>query len=385
MSESTKELIKKTLIVTVIVTVAALLVVRFDGAKEVLGTLWDALFPFLAGLAIAFVLNLVMKPLEGIWFPKSTNKALNKMRRPVCLIASLVIVLGFISVVVGLLSRELRAALGALGQGFSYALQSAVDFLGADPRFSSLMGDFSGNLNDLAQRTLESFGGAGGAVSVLTGIGGEVAHGVVAVFIGVIFALYALINKERIAQGVRGALEVLLPEKQFRWVDHAGQVANDSFSRFVTGQCLEACILGCLCALGMKLIGLPYAGTIGLCVGITSLVPYIGAWVGGAIGALIVASISVEQAIFFVVFLVILQQIEGHFIYPNVVGNSVGMPGIWTFFAVTFGGSLFGLAGILLGVPVVSTIRTLVLEWKAEKTTVEKITEQKTATEKAAE
>ena len=126
--------------------------------------------------------------------------------------------------------------------------------------------------------------------------------------------------------------------------------------------------MGCLCALGMKILGLPYAGTIGLCIGITSLVPYIGAWVGGAVGALIIASVSVEQAVIFVVFLIILQQIEGHFIYPNVVGSSVGMPGIWTFFAVTCGGSLFGFAGILLGVPVVSTIRTLVLEWKAEQT-----------------
>ena len=143
---------------------------------------------------------------------------------------------------------------------------------------------------------------------------------------------------------------------------HFCTVANDCFSRFIMGQCIEACILGVLCGIGSAILHFPYAASIGLIVGVTSVIPFAGAWIGGIVGAAMILSQDPLQAVQFVIFLVILQQIEGHLIYPNVVGQSVGLPSIWVFVAVVVGATLFGLPGVLLGVPVISTVRTLVME-----------------------
>ena len=143
-------------------------------------------------------------------------------------------------------------------------------------------------------------------------------------------------------------------------------MANQSFSRFITGQCIEAVILGTLCAIGMAIFGMPYAVAVGACVGLTALVPVFGAWLGGAIGFLMILTVDPMQAVWFVVFLVILQQLESHLIYPNVVGASVGLPGIWVFAAVLVGGALFGVVGMFLGVPTVATLRTLAIDRAAE-------------------
>lgn len=367
-SSENKTLARKAAIVCAIAALAALLVVRFDDVLAALGLVMEVMTPFLAGFALAYLINLLMRLWERVWFPRAKSPLIVRTRRAICLILSIGTVVAIVAAVVTLLAGEVRTAFGAVRQGFVAAFQTLATFIGDDPQLSSLLqGDVDEWLN-AAERALASVGGAGSAASVVARWGGNVAHAVLDGVIAIIFALYVLIGKERVVQGARTAGQTVLPPNAFALAEHVCHVANVSFSRFISGQCLEACILGVLCALGMTIFGFPYAGSIGLCVGITSLIPFIGAWIGGAVGAFIIASVSVEQAVLFVVFLVILQQIEGHAIYPNVVGSSVGMPGIWTFFAVVAGGALFGVLGVLLGVPVVSTIRTLALEWKDART-----------------
>lgn len=362
-----KTLAKGAVIVCVIAAVAALLVVRFDDVIGVLGILWRVLYPFFLGFIFAYLINLIMQAWEHIWFPHTNNAIVNRTRRGVCLLLAIATIAAIIAAVVWLVASEMRAAASAVMVGVEAALDSLAAFASADPNLSMLMQIDTSEWTDALSQAISSLGGAGNAASTVVRWGGNVAHAVFNIFIALIFMLYVLLNKERVINGGRNAAQAVLPESWFNGLAHIMHVANDSFTRFVTGQCLEACILGLLCALGMTIFGFPYAGSIGLCVGVTSLVPFVGAWIGGIVGAFIIASVSIEQAVLFVVFLVILQQIEGHLIYPNVVGSQVGLPGIWTFFAVVAGGSLFGVAGILLGVPTVSTVRTLVLEWNEER------------------
>ena len=196
---------------------------------------------------------------------------------------------------------------------------------------------------------------------------GEVAHLTLSILLGMVFALYLLLDKDRVHAGAMRAASFIPGEDLRRRVLHACSITNDCFSRFIRGQCIEAVILGALCAIGGTILQFPYAASIGLIVGVSSLIPFAGAWIGGIMGAAMILSQDPVQALQFIVFLVILQQIEGHLIYPNVVGQSVDLPSIWVFVAVIAGGSLFGLLGVLLGVPVISTIRTLAMEHFAKQ------------------
>lgn len=366
-SSSLHDLARKAALVCAIAAAAALVVVRFDDVMRMLGLLAEVLTPFLAGFALAYLVNLIMSLIERIYFPHAKHPAIIRSRRPVCLILAIAVIAAVIAAVVALLASEIRDAFGAVGQGAAAALQTLAHLVEDDPQLSALLQGDPEEWIATAQKALASIGGAGSAASTAVRWGGNVAHALLNAVIAIIFAVYVLVGKERIIESARSMAQTVLPQRAFDKLAHVVYVADDSFTRFISGQCLEACILGVLCALGMTLLGFPYAGSIGLCVGITSLVPFIGAWIGGIVGAFIIASVSIKSALLFVVFLVVLQQIEGHLIYPNVVGSSVGMPGIWTFFAVVAGGALFGVLGVLLGVPVVSTVRTLVLEWKSAR------------------
>lgn len=421
---TTKQFAKRVAVACLIGAAAALLVFRFDDVLSILSAAWSVLSPFLYGMMLAYVLNLIMSLWEKLWdrlFSRPSGgsvaasargiaggaggadasasahspadpvdsahspagpadsaastaspsvplsrRIVGSLRRPVCLMLALATVAAIVATVVMLLSGEFKVAFAALGEGARVAYQALNEVASGDPTLGGLVPavDFD-SLWDTAHEALQSVGGASGVASLAARWGGNIVHGVLDAVIAVVFALYVLAGREHFSQGAQSLGHMVLPQRWYELVAHACSVANENFTRFMGGQCLEACILGTLCAIGGTILGFPYAGSIGLCVGVTSIVPFIGAWLGGILGALMIASVSIEQALMFVVFLVILQQIEGHLIYPNVVGTTVGMPGIWTFFAVVVGGSLFGLFGVLFGVPVVSTIRQLVLEWRA--------------------
>lgn len=350
----------------VAVTVAALVVVRFDEVLAALGVVWGVLAPLLAGGMVAYVLNLIMVRWERVYFPRSKSRVAAVTRRPVCIVLAVASVAALVALVVWTVGGELRHAGEALIQSAAWVAGALSQVVENDDQLAALLaGDaasWQAAVEQVAERIVSEAGGAQNLASSLMGAGGRVAGGVIDVVVAVIFALFLLFDKERVCAGFAGFARAVLPERAYERTLHMCSVANECFSRFVSGQCLESTILGLLCAIGMQILGLPFAGSVGLCVGVTSLVPFIGAWVGGIVGALMILSVSPVQAVWFVVFLVILQQIEGHVIYPNVVGASVDVPGIQVFVAVFIGGSLFGVLGVLLSVPVVATVRRLVRE-----------------------
>ena len=349
--------------------VAALALQYSDQLFAALGLAWIAVMPLLLGCVFAFLVNLIMARLERVYFPRSTKKIVTSSRRIVCLIGSFLIIGAVIAVIVNLVLPELKASTGVIKTGVA---KVAGDFYGwASQNLDSIMGSIdSASLENLERSFTDlmaslSNGDSSSVVSMLESVfstAGSILHNVFAVVVALVFCLYILLDKERVVKGANSALDLFMPAPAAASVRRAAHVANQAFSRFITGQCIEAVILGTLCAIGMGIFGMPYAVAIGACVGLTALVPVFGAWLGGAIGFLMILTVDPMQAVWFIVFLIVLQQLETHLIYPNVVGASVGLPGIWVFSAVLVGGALFGVLGMFLGVPAVATIRTLVIE-----------------------
>lgn len=349
--------------------VAALALQYSDQLFAALGLAWIAVMPLLLGCVFAFLVNLIMARLERVYFPRSTKKIVASSRRIVCLIGSFLIIGAVIAVIVNLVLPELKASTGVIKTGVA---KVAGDFYGwASQNLDSIMGSIdSASLESLERSFTDlmaslSSGDSSSVVSMLESVfstAGSILHNVFAVVVALVFCLYILLDKERVVKGVNSALDLFMPASSAASVRRAAHVANQAFSRFITGQCIEAVILGTLCAIGMGIFGMPYALAIGACVGLTALVPVFGAWLGGAIGFLMILTVDPMQAVWFIVFLIVLQQLETHLIYPNVVGASVGLPGIWVFSAVLVGGALFGVLGMFLGVPAVATIRTLAIE-----------------------
>ena len=202
--------------------------------------------------------------------------------------------------------------------------------------------------------------GVGGAVNVIVSAVSSVISGVVTFFMALIFSIYLLLGKEKLGGQLNKLMEKYLKKPVERRVRYVVGIVNDCFHRYIVGQCTEAVILGVLCMLGMLLIRLPYATMIGALVGFTALIPVAGAYIGAFVGAFMIVTVSPVKALIFLVFIVVLQQLEGNLIYPRVVGSSLGLPAIWVLAAVTVGGGVLGIPGMLLGVPLTAAAYRLI-------------------------
>ena len=370
--------IRYALILVAALAVAALVVARFDGLCSILSTVWSALEPLAIGAVLAYLLNFIAGALESRWFPHTNNALAIKTRRPICVIlaiTALTLALTALTTFVGGEFKSVGSAIitahcGALTASFTLTIITGISEAAAmaSQAIANLPGAQAipilnnATWNSIGQKALDAVGGTDQALRIVAQTSGEVAHLTLSILLGMVFALYLLLDKDRVHACAMRAASFIPGEDLRRRVLHACAITNDSFSRFIRGQCIEAVILGALCAIGGTILQFPHAASIGLIVGVSSLIPFAGAWIGGIMGAAMILSQDPVQALQFIVFLVVLQQIEGHLIYPNVVGQSVGLPSIWVFVAVIAGGSLFGLLGVLLGVPVISTVRTLLME-----------------------
>ena len=359
--------IRYALILVAALAVAALVVARFDGLCSILSTVWSALEPLAIGAVLAYLLNFIAGALESRWFPHTNNALAIKTRRPICVILAITAVTLALTALTTFVGGEFKSAGAAIITGISEAAAMASQAIANLPGAQAIPILDNATWNSIGQKALDAMGGTDQALRIVAQISGEVAHLTLSILLGMVFALYLLLDKDRVHAGAMRAASFIPGEDLRRRVLHACSITNDCFSRFIRGQCIEAVILGALCAIGGTILQFPYAASIGLIVGVSSLIPFAGAWIGGIMGAAMILSQDPVQALQFIVFLVILQQIEGHLIYPNVVGQSVGLPSIWVFVAVIAGGSLFGLLGVLLGVPVISTIRTLAMEHFAKR------------------
>ena len=347
------------LILVAALAAAALAVARFDDVCSILSTVWSALEPLAIGAVLAYLLNFIAAGLESRWFPRSTSALVAKTRRPICVILAITALTAFVG-------GEFKSVGAAVITGVSEAAAMASQAIANLPGVQAIPILDNATWNSIGQKALDAMGGTDQALRIVAQTSGEVAHLTLSILLGMVFALYLLLDKDRVHAGAMRAASFIPGEDLRRRVLHACAITNDCFSRFIRGQCIEAVILGALCAIGGTILQFPYAASIGLIVGVSSLIPFAGAWIGGIMGAAMILSQDPMQALQFIVFLVVLQQIEGHLIYPNVVGQSVGLPSIWVFVAVIAGGSLFGLLGVLLGVPVISTLRTLAMEHFAQ-------------------
>ncbi len=327
----------------------------WEAASRFLGLLAGACVPLILGAAIAYVINVLMDFYERHYFPKKTAGLAAKSRRPVCMLGAVLTVVLLLFLVARLVVPEFLSCVNALVR----QAPRAVNKLLANPTVKKLIpadiGQKLASLNwvelvaQVRQVLLSGFSGAADAVS-------SIFSGAVTALFALIFAVYLLLGKDTLSRQCNRVMECYLPELWQKRVRHALRLLNSSFRKFVVGQCTEAVILGSLCIGGMMLFRFPYATMIGTLVGVTALIPVAGAYIGAGVGAFMILSVSPEKALWFLVFIVVLQQLEGNLIYPRVVGSSIGLPGMFVLAAVTVGGAMFGVLGMLVGVPVVAAL-----------------------------
>ena len=327
-----------------------------------LGWLTDIALPFLLGGAIAFVLNVPMRAMERHLFPRSKKRS--ALRRPLALVLALAAVLGVLVLAFWVIAPGVKAAVGSIGGQLPAALDRLQALLTSWeaylPQLQELLSRMELDWGALSQKVIrlaQSWGGA--LMSSGGGVIGGVVSGVSTFLIALIFSFYILLQKERLARQGRQCLYALLPETAADQVLDVLRLTERTFSSFLSGQCLEACILGTLFVVSMSLFHMPYALLVGVLIALTALIPIVGAFIGCAVGALLIAISNPLQALGFIVLFLVLQQIEGNLIYPHVVGSSVGLPSIWVLAAVTLGGKLMGIAGMLFFIPLCSVLYAL--------------------------
>ncbi len=322
--------------------------------------------PFLTGFCLAFVVNVLMRPLEKLFdkiFGKCNEKKRAKARRPVCLALSTLIIIGLLFALVFMIIPEFANALQTLVKSVPRYAEQVEIWAGKLIAFAESHGvalpEMSFNTGKLLD-TLKNFINNSGIVDKTINFTGSILSGIVNLIVAVAFSLYLLAQKEKLSEQMKRLLRAFLPRKNDvdRLVNLV-EIADRTFTSFITGQLTEAVIIGVLCFIGMLIFKMPYAGVISVLVGFTALIPVFGAFIGTAFGALLILFDNPMKALWFVVFIVILQQLEGNLIYPKVVGKSVGLPGIWVLVAVTVGGTIGGVPGILLSVPLCSVIYNL--------------------------
>lgn len=322
--------------------------------------------PLLLGFALAVILNVPMRALEDV-LKKLAGKKYpkhEKLRRPLAFVLSLLFILGIMLGVVRLVIPELVGAFGIIAEGIASLVNTvsamSVEEIEAIP-FGKLLleSDWNSALGSL-QGWLKNEGGK--IVSTAFGTIGSVMGGVVDFFLALIFSIYILFSKDSLKAQFARLTRAWLPERAAEWLIHACAVADVNFRNFISGQSLEAVILGLLCLVGMLILGLPYAPMVSALVGITALIPVVGAFIGAGVGAFMILTVAPVKALVFVAFLLILQQVEGNVIYPRVMSSRVSLPGMWILAAVTVGGGIAGAVGMLLAVPLCSTAYVLLRE-----------------------
>ena len=364
----TKENMKKLalLILFTIFVLAALM--NMGTVIGVAAFIWDLLFPFILGGAIAFVLNVPLNFLERNLFRKKEKRWVRKLARPVSLILAILFVLLIIFVVLVVVLPELANTLSNMGGTVGPAL-TRLQTWGAqvfqdNVRILEWLEGFQLDWPSLVDQVITFLqDSAADILSTTFSTAVAVFNGVYNFFIGFVFSIYILLQKERLSIQVNMLMRVTMPEARVKKIRYICLLCHKTFSRFITGQCMEAVILGTMFFVAMSIIRLPYPLLMGVLIAFTALIPILGAFIGCAIGVILILMISPTQALIFLILFLVLQQLEENLIYPHVVGNSVGLPSIWVLAAVTVGGSLAGIMGMLVFIPLVSVLYTLLREW----------------------
>lgn len=357
-----KKKLAKWVIGIVVTCILVYLGVRYFGnVTKVFDWAIDIVMPLLVGCAIAIILNVPMSFLETHLWTKKNGKFLSTLRRIVAFVVALVLILGIAAGIIMIILPTLVETITVIVDT-SIQIVNDINSMSRedieelpfgeilmDIDWKQLVDSLTNWLKDLANKIINN---AFGTVTSFVG-------GIIDAFVSVAFAIYLLFSKERLKEQGKRIVRAWLPKNGGEWLIHAVGVANLSFRNFIVVQFVEAIILGGLCFIGMMIFDFPYAAMISTLVGVTALVPVIGSFLGGGIGAFILLAVDPVKAIWFVVYIIILQQIEGNLIYPRVVGDRVKLPAMWILAAVTVGGAIGGPVGILISVPLTSTAYVL--------------------------
>ena len=324
-------------------------------------------FPFLLGGAIAFVLNVPMNFLEEKLFRNRfvrDKKPFRKLARPMSLILTLIIVIGVVVLVMFVVIPELGKTQISLGRTIRLFVPEAQRFLEELFTDNSEIQNWLNGLNLDPERMIDSAmsffqNGAGNVLNSTVSAISSIVSGVTTFVIAFVFSCYILLQKEKLSVQVQKVMHAYLSEKHVEWCMEVCSLTFRSFSSFLTGQCVEALILGTMFFIVMSIFNMPYAMLVGVLIAFTALIPIFGAFIGCVIGAFLILMVDPLQALGFIIMFLVLQQIEGNLIYPKVVGSSVGLPSIWVLAAVTIGGSLMGVVGMLIFIPIVSVFYNL--------------------------
>lgn len=338
------------------------------------------IMPFLIGGVIAFILNVPMKKIEK-HLPMKNAKT-KKFKRPLAYVLTLVCVIGVLALALVVVIPELGNTISMLAEQIPVAIKGAQKWFSElpekwpalAPAIEELDFDWS-SISSTAVAFVQGL--ATGVVSSGVGFFSGVVSGVTTFAIGFVFSIYVLFQKEKLASQAKQILYAVFSDKVTEKIISVAKLSNQVFSSFLSGQCLEAVILGTMFVVAMSICRMPYAMLVGIVIAITALVPIFGAFIGCVIGMFLIVMVNPIQAVWFLILFLVLQQVEGNLIYPYVVGGSIGLPSIWVLVAVTVGGNLFGIAGILIFIPLCSVLYALFRTFVKKRLAERKVSEEK--------
>ena len=361
-----KEKFKKSIILILIALIGLFIIINIQSIGTVFGTIFRIINPFILGGSLAFILNIPMSFFERKLQTKNKKKRKKKTKentkflRIISIIFAILVILAILTIIVTLIVPELVNVFGLLIDNIPYYAEQLTKFAEKynlnTPNLNTIIEEANLDMENIQQNVI------GIIPNLLTSSLSFVSKlfvGIANFFIAIIFAFYILIDKEKLQAQITKIIYAYFKLSTANKIISIGKVTRITFKNFLTVQCLEATILGILCVIGLLILRIPYAIPIGILIGVTALIPVVGAFLGVIVGAILILAVNPIKVITFVIFVIILQQIEGNLIYPKVVGNSIGLPGMWVLFGVTVGGSLGGILGMLLGVPIICIIYTL--------------------------
>ena len=379
MFELSPKNLKKILLIITYAIVLCLALLNLDVVFKVFSYLFNLLKPFLYGFCLAFILNIPLSKFEGMIKNRKLKKKAkqkesknipekkNTKLRVLGIIVSLLIFIGIICLTMFLVIPEIINTFNIFKENIPAAFAKCQEWL-ADmmsnypdifEKIRSYTPDWQAIDTDITNVIKNAAAGIiGGAIRFIIGL----FSGVFNFFMGLVFAIYMLMQKETLVRQLKKLVNACVSESKASKLLYIGKITNNTFKKFFGGQFVEAVLLGTLCFIGMQIFRMPYALTISVLIGVTALIPVFGAFFGTAIGAILILAVNPMQALWFVVFIIVLQQIDGNLIYPKIVGDSVGLPGIWVMLAVLLGGNSLGIIGMLVAVPIASVIYKLIQE-----------------------
>jgi len=379
MFEFNKQNIKKILLIITYTILLCFALINFKFVLNVIGYILNLLKPFIFGFCIAFILNIPLSKIENIILKLKNNKKNkkkkeiqgvnkpNKKVRAFSIMMSLIIFIGIIFFTLFLVIPEFINTITILKENvpnaFDQAKEWTMNLMDSNPRILEKINEIKPDWNKVDASVTEfvkkaATGLIGFSIEFVVGV----FSGLINFFMGIIFAVYMLSQKEKFLSQIKRICVTYISKEKCEKIFKIGSITNGTFKKFFGGQFIEAILLGVMCFIGMTIFKMPYALTISVLIGVTALIPVFGAFFGTGIGAILILAVDPAKAFWFVIYILVIQQIDGNLIYPKVVGDSVGLPAIWVMLAVLVGGNSLGIIGMLVGVPIASVIYKLIKE-----------------------